>query len=224
MKAPVEMPDMYVAMEHFEIQRVDYSAPEASGRIGGVQAGFPLWSGIWTLGAMPVDNSDEWRAFISGLRGQTRRFIGRPISRPLPKAYMDDGLPGVFTGAASSWSESINSDGDSELTLNGLPASFVLSQGDYIDFRYAATEDSVSGLDWRALVRVVEGATANGSGTVTVTVEPPVPSAVPSDAVAHVDEPGCIMALVLDQTSVGPVDRLYSIREGQITGIQDIRE
>jgi hypothetical protein len=217
------MPDMYVAMEAFEIQRNDFAAPEASGRIGGVQSGFPLWSCVWTLSRMPQDNSDEWRAWVSGMRGQTRRFIGRPISRPLPKAYMESGLPGGFDGEASGWSENINADGDSELTLTGLPVGLVLGQGDYIDFRWTATEDAVSGLPWRAIVRVVEGATANGGGSATVIVEPPVPAAVPVDAEAHLDEPGCIMALVLDQTSVGPVDRLYAIREGQIAGIQDIR-
>lgn len=223
MKSPVAMPDMYVGQQQFELQRVDYMAPEASGRIGGVQAGFPLWSAVWTLGRMPADNSDEWRAFLSGQRGQTRRFIGFPLERPLPKAYMDTGLPGGFSGAASDWSSTINADGDCELTLEGLSAAFVLGQGDYIDFRWTASEDAIVGLPWRALVRVVEGATADGSGDVTVIVEPPVPTAVPDTAVAHLDNPGCTMAIVLDQTELGPVDRLYSIQGGQITAIQDLR-
>jgi hypothetical protein len=225
-KAPVEMPTLYVSQQQVEIQRNDYAAPEASGRIGGVQAGFPLWSGIWTLGRMPEDNSDEWRAFVSGLRGATRRFIGRDLARQYPKEYPDgfaDFAP--FTGAASDWSESINSDDDSELTLNlgADAAGLVLSVGDYIDFRWSATETSVSGLDWRAMVRVVEGATADGSGDVTVIVEPPVPDAVPDSAIAHLDQPGCVMAIVIDQSSLGPVDRLYSINGGQLVGIQDIR-
>lgn len=223
MKSPVAMPDMYVAQQSFELQRIDYAAPEASGRIGGVQAGFPLWAATYTLGDMPADNSDEWRAWLSGMRGATRRFIARDIARPLPKAYMDNGLPGAFDGTVATWSESINADGDSELTLTGLPAGLVLGQGDYIDFRWDATEDAVSGIPWRALVRVVEGGTASGGGSVTVIVEPPVPSAVPDTAVAHLDEPGCIMALILDQTSLNPIDRLYSIRGGQISAIQDIR-
>lgn len=223
MKAPAEMPDMYVAFQEFEPQRVDYGSPEASGRLNGVQAGFPLWLGVWTLGRMPIANSDEWRAWLSNLRGATRRFVGRDIARGLPRQYMDTGLPGGFDGTCSGWSETINADGDAELTLEGLPAGFVLSQGDYIDFRYPATEDSVAGLPWRALTRVVQGGTADGSGDVMVIVDPPVPSAVPSDAVAHLDEPGCTMALVLDDTSLQPVDRLYSISGGQIKALQDIR-
>lgn len=225
MKSPVEMPDMYVALQSFELQRVDYGAPEASGRIGGVQAGFPLWSASYTLGRMPDDNSDEWRAWLSGIRGATRRFIGRDIARQLPKAYLDSGLPVGFSGAAVDWTETINADGDSELDLElgASGAGLVLSPGDYIDFRWAATETSISGLPWRALVRVVEGGTADGAGDVTVVVEPPVPSAVPDTAVAHLDEPGCIMALILDQTSLEPVDRLYSVLGGTIAAIQDIR-
>lgn len=226
MKAPIAMPQDYVALQQFELQRVDYGAPEASGRIGGVQAGFPLWSGVWTLGRMPEDDSDDWRAFLTGLRGATRRFIGHDLSRLYPKLYPDGfGAFGAFTGAASSWSESINSDDDSRLTLNlgAAAAGLVLSKGDYVDFRYSATETAISGLAWRALVRVVSGATANGSGSLTVTVEPPVPDAVPGSAVAHLDNPGCTMALVLDQSSLDAVDRLYSVRGGTITGIQDIR-
>lgn len=226
MKAPVAMPTLYVASQQFEVQRIDYGAPEASGRIGGVQAGFPLWSGVWTLGRMPQDNSDEWTSWLAGLRGATRRFIGYDLARLYPKLYPDGfGAFGAFTGAAASWSETINSDGDSLLTLHlgAAAAGLVLSQRDYVDFRYTATESSVAGLAWRALVRVTQGATADGSGDVTVTVDPPVPSAVPGTAVAHLDQPGCIMALVASQTSLGAVDRLYSITGGQIAGVQDIR-
>lgn len=226
MKAPLEMPTMYVAQQQFELQRVDYAAPEASGRIGGVQAGFPLWAGVWTLGRMTADYSDQWRAWLTRLRGATRRFIGRDLARQYPREYPDGlGGFGAFTGAAASWSQVIDSDGDAQLTLQlgAAGAGLVLSQGDYIDFRYSATESAVSGLAWRAMVRVVSAATANGSGAVTVTVEPPVPDAVPSDAVAHLDEPGCIMAVIVDQSSLGPIDRLYSINGGQILGVQDIR-
>lgn len=226
MKAPIEMPTLYVAQQQMELQRIDYSAPEASGRIGGVQAGFPLWSGVWTLGRMPEDNSDEWRAFVSGLRGATRRFIGRDLARQYPKEYPDGfGAFGAFTGTAADWSQSINADGDCELTLNlgAAAAGLILSVGDGVDFRYTTTETSISGLAWRAFVRVTVGDTADGSGDLTVIVEPPIPDAVPDTAVAHIDQPGCIFTLVTDQSSLGPVDRLYSIQGGQITGIQDIR-
>lgn len=217
------MPDMYIREQSFELLRVDYAAPEAAGRVGGVQAGFPLWEAVWSLSRMPLVNSDEWRAWLAGLRGATRRFIGRDVPRQLPRAYLTTGMPGGFGGICSDWSETINADGDSELWLDGLPTGFVLSHGDYIDFRYDATEDAIAGLPWRALVRVVEGGTANGSGEVTVVVEPSVPTAVPSDAVAHVSETGCIMAVDLERTELATVDVLKAILGGTITAIQDIR-
>lgn len=218
MKAPLEMPYKGASRQQFELQRVDYMSPEASGRVAGVQAGFPLWFAIWTLTEMRPEKSDEWRAFLSGLRGQTRRLLGSDRQRPLPLT----GLIGV--GDASSWSETINADGDSELTLNGIGAAQVLSQGDYIGFRYTATETSVAGIEWHALVRVVEGATASGGGNVTVIVEPPVPSAVPITAVAYLDTPKCVMALLTDQTRFEAIDRRGAIRGGTLTAIQDIRE
>lgn len=224
MKAPVEMPTMYVALQQFEPLRVDYGAPEASGRIGGVQAGFPLWQMVCSLSRMPIEYSDQWRAWLTGMRGATRRLIGRDLARQLPRAYVEAGsLPGGFDGEASDWSETINADGDSELTLEGLPVGLILSQGDYIDFRYTATEDAIAGLAWRHLARVVEGGTADGSGDVTVTIEPPMPTAVPGSATAHVSETGCVMALILEQTNIDAVDRLYSILGGQITAVQDLR-
>lgn len=224
MKAPVAMPTMYVGLQSFELLRVDYGAPEASGRVGGVQAGFPLWQANWSFSRMPLAYSDQWRAWLSNMRGATRRFIGQDIARSLPREYRESGvMPSSFDGECSDWSETINADGDSELTLEGLPTGLILSQGDYIDFRYLATEEAIEDLPWRALVRVVEGGTADGSGDVTVTVEPPIPSAVPDSATAHIKDTGCIMALILDQTSLEPVDRLYALLGGTVTAVQDIR-
>jgi hypothetical protein len=226
MKDPIEMPTMYVAQQQFGIQRVDAGAPEASGRIGGVQVGAPMWSAVYTLGRMPEDYSDIWESWFDGQRGTTRRFIARDLKRQYPKLYPDGfGAFGAFTGTAADWSSSINSDGDCELTLNlgAAAAGLILSKRDGIDFRYDATETSIAGLPWRAFVRVTVGATADGSGDITVIVEPPVPSAVPDAAVAHIDQPGVTMALDLQNSNLGPIDRLYSINGGQIVGVQDIR-
>ena len=230
MKAPLEMPaDVYLQHE-FELQRVDYMAPEAGGRINGVQAGFPLWQASYSVDSViEVDQSDAVRAFVTQLRGATRRFLARDISRPYPKAHCEgfDGMTraggGAFDGTADAWSEVITTDGDSEITLENLPADFTLGQGDYIGFTWTATEASVAGLTWHACVRVVEGATTDAEGSVTVTCEPPIPSAVPSDAVAYLNEPACVMALIAERSSLQPQGLLLTIEGGQIAGIQDIR-
>jgi hypothetical protein len=230
MKAPLAMPVRGAAKQQFEIQRVDFLSPEASGRIGGVQAGFPLWAGTWTLTDMLPAKSDEWRAFISQLRGATRRFLGRDRQRPYPRAYrsgfsgMTRAGGGSFDGTATSWSQSVNSDGDQLVTINGLPASFVLNTGDYVGYSWTATDAEVAGLTWYALVRAVETKTANGSGVISnITVEPPVPSAVPGSATLTLDNPKCVMVIVADQSNLEAIDHRGAIRGGQISGVQDIR-
>lgn len=219
MKAPLTMPYKGASRQQFELQRNNFLAPEASGRVGGVQAGFPLWLAVWTLTDMRPEKSDEWRAFLSQLRGTLRVFLGYDRQRSLPRT----GLVAAFDGEASSWSETINADGDSELTLSGLPSGQVLSQGDYIGFRYTATENGVAGLEWHALVRVVVGATSGGGSTMVI-VEPPVSPSVPPDAVAYLDTPKCVMRVLTDQTSLEAIDRRGAIRGGTLTAIQDIRE
>jgi len=231
MKAPLEMPTSGASQQEFEPQRVDYGAPEASGRIGGVQAGFPLWMGVWTIGRIGAAKSDDFRAFMLELRGATRRFLGRDLGRPYPKEHiggfagMTRAGGGAFDGTALDWSETINADGDSEVTLTGLPAGLVLSTGDYIGFTWAATDDDVAGLDWHAPVRIIRdgGGTADGTGEVTVKSEPPIPSAVPGSATAYLNQPACVMALIADKTKLDAIDRRLAVRGGTIAGIQDIR-
>lgn len=230
MKAPLTPPTAGAAQQQFELLRVDYGAAEASGRIGGVQAGEPLWQLVWTLGNVGRDRSDAWRAFVSQVRGAMRRFLGHDLARPYPKAYLSTGFAGMtragggaFDGTATDWSETITADDDSEITLTGLPAGFVLDLGDYIGFEYEATEEPFAGLTWHAPVRVVVGGTADGTGEVTVTCEPPVPAVVPVDAVANLDHPKCVMALVTDQSKLNGIDRALGIRGGQIVGVQDLR-
>lgn len=230
MKAPLEMPTDFIAQVGFDLQRVDYSAPEASGRVGGVQAGPPLWIASYTLDTLGQAESDEVRAFKDRMRGQIRRFLGRDVLRPYPKAHsrgfagMLRAGGGAFDGSATAWSEVITADGDSEVTLEGLPIGLELGLCDYVGFHWVATSTEVAGLTWHACVRVnVAGVTAE-DGTVTITCEPPIPSAVPPGATAYLNQPACVMALVTDQTKLQAVGRRLAIGGGQIVGVQDIRE
>lgn len=229
MKAALTMPTSGMSGQQFEIERNDFNAPEASGRVGGVQSGFPLWLAVYQIGTIGAAKSDELRAFFTRLRGQQRRFLGHDLARPYPKAHitgfagMTRAGGGSFDGSATSWSETITADGDSEVTLHGMPAGLELTFGDYVGFKYDATEESVAGLPWRALVRVVEGGVADGSGNITVTSEPPVPLCVPPGAVAHLDQPACIMAMIKDKSSLEGIDRRLAVRGGTITALQDLR-
>lgn len=230
-KAPLEMPTSGAAQQHFEPQRIDYAAPEASGRVGGVQAGFPLWLAIWTIGKIGAAKSDELRSFVIEARGAIRTFYGRDLGRPYPKAYpggfVNMTTPGgaAFTGAASSWSQSIDGSDDQLLTLNGLPSGLIMGTGDYVGFKWDDAGFAVGNKQRRALVRVIRagGGTASPTGVLTVKVEPAIPSAVPAGATAHLDMPACVMKVVTDQTKLEAIDRRLAIRGGTIVGIQDLR-
>lgn len=215
---PRDMPDSGASGQEFEIQRIDYGAPEASGFQGGVQVGFPLWLAVWTLGKMGARRSDVWRAWVSTLRGRQRRFYGRDLARPRPLAFID-GLPSGWSGNATAWSSNVDAYDNGLLGLTGFPPSFPMSIGDYVGFRWTN-----GGEQRRALVRVVEAAVSSGSGGITLTVEPPVPSCVPPGAIAYVERPTCIMQLVTEQTQLAAIDRRLAIGGGKIVAVQDLRE
>lgn len=215
----------------FEIQRVDFAAPEASGRQGGVQAGFPLWLARFEMDRIDRDSADLWQAFFDRMRGRIRRFYGLDPTRRFPRSrrfgftgLVRAGTATPFTGPATSWSQSINADGEALLTLNGLPAGLVLTPGDYIGFKWDAAGSPASTFDRRTMARAVLPATANGSGVAVVTIEPPLnTSLVPSGAIAHLDNPACVMQLVPEESELGPIGA-GGIRSGaSILAIQDLR-
>lgn len=214
----------------FEPQRIDYGAPQASGKQGGVQAGWPLWGARFEIDRSDPEACDLWRAFIARLRGRIRRFYGYDPTRRRPLAHRFDLLTltraggGAFDGSATSWSQSIDSDGEASVTLNGLPAGLQLSIGDYIGFKWDA-EGAVSGsYERRTMARAVLPATANASGVAVVRVEPPVNASVfPPGVVAHLDNPVCVMQLVPEQTELGPVVEAGVLSGATITAIQDLR-
>lgn len=86
---------------------------------------------------------------LDGARHLFEAWDPRPGA--FPAAYPD----GSFTDAGVV--ASLPTDA-STISLSGLPAGFVITQGDYFAFRYG------SGNRWRALHRAAEDVTADGSG------------------------------------------------------------
>lgn len=219
-----------IARVNFVIERIDYAAPEASGRQGGVQAGWPLWRARFELDRSDPESADQWRAFFDRLRGRIRRFYARDVTRRFPLAYRFGftGLlragGGAFDGSATNWLQAINADGDALITLQGLPDGFAISVGDYIGFKWDAAGAPVGSFERRALVRVVIPALANGAGQALVTVEPPLNTAlVPVGALAHFDNPACVMQLVPEDSELGPIGQAGALGGGSVSAIQDLR-
>lgn len=215
----------------FEPQRVDYAAPEASGRQGGVQAGWPLWLARFEFDRTEPRGADEVRAFFARLRGRLRRFYCWDVSRPFPLLYPNGfgsmvraGTSTPFTGPATSWSQAINSDGDALVTLNGLPAGLQISIGDYIGFRWDAAGEGAGNMMRRTVARAVLPSTSTGAGQAQVTVEPPINTAlVPAGAIAHLDNPRCVMQLIPEESQPGVITTGAWMSGGSITAIQDLR-
>jgi len=219
-----------IAQVSFEPQRIDYSAPQASGKQGGVQAGWPLWAAQFDIDRSDPASADLWRAFFARLRGRIRRFYAYDTTRRRPLAHRFDLLTliraggGAFNGAATSWSQSIDADGEAAVTLNGLPAGMALSIGDYIGFKWDAAGAVSGSYERRTLARVVLPSVADGAGQVVATVEPPLnTNLVPAGAIAHLDDPMCVMQQVTEGSQLGPVVEANILSGATIIAVQDLR-
>jgi len=208
---PAQMPFPLAARQMFEIQRVDYVAPDAGGRLNSIAAGFPLWRGEWTLGTLSLSMSDAVEAFVAGQRGSARHFYGFDFRRRAPRSAFQ-GTP--FAPAASSWSQAVDGAGIVRLTLNGLLPGQVLTRADHIGFEWSTWK--------RALVRTIESVVANDSGVAVVAIEPAVPTLVPGAAIAVLKNPTCLMKLVPGETKLGAVGRKGTIEGGSIVAVQDL--
>jgi hypothetical protein len=209
---PLAMPLAGPSVQSFEPQPVDYLNPEASGRLGGVQAGETLWVASWDLGTLSRAQSNEWRAFFAALRGQRMHFLGRDYERPRPLA----GLPVGFD-ACAGWSQSFDSYGTALLTLTGLPGGQRFSAGDYVGFRW-----TTGGAGRRSLVRSLEPVTASGAGVATFAVEPPVPRVTPAWAVAHLYRPACLMKRDMAQSKAPTMAGRRLAITATLAGVQDL--
>lgn len=220
-----------IARVRFDIERVDFGAPEASGRQGGVQAGWPLWAARFEIDRSDPDSADLWQAFFDRMRGRIRRFYAIDPKRRMPKLYrfgfaglVRAGTSTAFDGTATSWSQSIDSLGNALLTLNGLPAGMQISVGDMVGFRWDASGFAGGNMMRRTIARAVLPATATGAGQAQFAIEPPLnTSLVPAGAIAHFDNPAAVMQLVPEDSQLGPVGSGGILSGATISAIQDLR-
>lgn len=145
------------------------------------------WSAEFMTIPLTPPQRRMWEAWLNSLRGGVNLFYAYHPGSPLPAAYPDGfgglvrhGSTTVFDGTAT-----VTGTTTSTIALSGLPSTMNLRAGDKIGL--------IQGTN-RSLHVLLEDAVA-AAGVVTVTVTPPVPTAVFTAPSAQLYKPVCKMVL-----------------------------
>ena len=123
-----------------------------------MEASPPLWATTLTATDNFASLAGPWQSLMLQLRGKVNQLAMYNIGRPVPVGTMR----GVMTLAATA-------QGATSLALSAAgQAAATLVSGDYLGFGSGLTQQ---------VVMVVANATADGSGNITVTIEPPLRNA-----------------------------------------------
>lgn len=142
-----------VGQQRYEIEAVSETNGAQQVRV----LGPPRWRlALVQPPALSLQGGGEWAALIAALRGRVNHLAAWDPVRHVPAGTMR-GTPTLNTGAAA---------GDSTLSLvTGQPAC-TLRSGDWLQLG--------AGLGASQLVMVTGNATADGSGIMSVAIEPPL--------------------------------------------------
>ncbi|QQF06656.1 hypothetical protein [Sinorhizobium meliloti] len=162
------------------------------GRLSEEQAaGTPFWKAQYTTNWMTPAFYGLFDAFVMKSSSRGASFIGYDLFRPRPIAH-NNGKPlsgtkaggGAFNGDAVL--QSITS--SAAIVVAGLPAGFKLSPGDYVELRMSQLV--------RSLHRIVENATANASGVVSLSIMFGLDTQhFTTAASVHFEKPSCVMTI-----------------------------
>lgn len=150
--------------------QADYSLTEMSDQSGAASSrsfGPPRWTlAFSSVDGLTKTQAGVWDAFITQLRGRVNHLSAYDVLRPYPAGTMRGTLTLNSSAAA----------GDVTLSVTGGAgqASTTLLRGDWLQIG--------TGLGTSQLVKVCADATANGSGVISLTIEPPLRLAFSSSA------------------------------------------
>lgn len=165
MADPISLPPLSWASCQFDpVDPSDTSMMEGR-RTESQSFGTPYWTADFQTIWLEDQDYGLFDAFIMKASSRGSFFLGYDIFRPRPIA-MNTGSPldGVKAGGSAFNGDAVlqSITNSRQQVISGLPAGFVLSPGDYVEYRMSATQ--------RSLHRIVEPATANVSGVVTLNV------------------------------------------------------
>ena len=217
MVTPVELPTMrYISGAAFDLRRFQLSSNESGGGAGqSVEYADAVWVMEYSFAGFPdMKSRSVWQGFLGSLEGRKTPVLCFDPFRRVPLDHYDDaGNP----ASGSPWGSPAVSDysrSASTFDLTGWAANQKLYAGDYFSFQDASDR-------WH-LHRLTQDATANGSGAVTVTVEPrPARGLTHGSASLRVRDAACTMVLDWSEGAMR-----YGTRNGEafsVSGIQVTR-
>lgn len=172
-------------------------SPTRGGRPQSASVARDYWTMDFTSVDLRYDDALDYEAWLHSLRGGQRYFKAWHPHLRYPLAYKATGLTGLTRAGGGSF------DGTSPITafagtldtitLSTLPVGFNVSRGDMLSMAFGSVQ---------LLHRVIAGGLANGSGALTVTVEPTLPISFTTSptVTANFVKPWCVA--VVDPSSV----------------------
>ncbi|MBL6853709.1 MAG: hypothetical protein ISS15_05330 [Alphaproteobacteria bacterium] len=153
----------------FDIDETQESAPTRGGQPIVRDVAPPLWLANFKSARLSPADFKTVDAWLKSLDGSLNTFYAYDLARSYPIAYPNGftGLTRAIGGAAFDGTATLASVASDNVTpqISGLPASFVMTEGDYLAFDYNSGAS-------RALHQVMAAATGNGSGVINVEVRP----------------------------------------------------
>lgn len=137
-----------------------------------IESGAPLWTAEFDIKPLLESEAGLWKATFLKLGGQTNRLEMWDVRRPVPLGTMRGTM--VLDSAAAQ--------GDTTVTIStdSGQAGKTLLQGDMLQFGSGVTQQ---------VVMLTENATADGSGDIEITFQPPLRNAFGSGASVVWDKP-----------------------------------
>lgn len=139
----------------FELVYVQEVSPTRGGVQYSADLGPALWEADYQSRVLKPSELRLWKARLASLENGAKTFKGYDLTACYPLAYPRGSWPtGLSFGGIGSLND-IDESSYKELRIAGLPAGFVISEGDYLSFAYDG---------YRALHQAVASVMANGDG------------------------------------------------------------
>lgn len=152
--------DFPIKTVKFDLRYRQVLSRDGNNQFFGADLAYPLWTGSFVSAAMKESDCVDLQAVLNSLKGVIEVFLAWDTRREYPKRYPT----GAFTDSGTV--KEIGVDGLG-LSLENLPAGFVISRGDRFDMIFGGK---------RYLLEAAESVTADGSGiTALFDTNPPPP-------------------------------------------------